>query len=89
MAFQNIKHLASYKVAVLCENWFCVRHGHVYCVLELHPLVLKGVGRIEVLYLPHGQYSLLRTNTAALEHNKVIVHFTVVWETSEGSDRLL
>lgn len=41
------------------------------------------------LYLPQGYNALLRTHTTTLDHDKVIVDFTIMRETTHGGYRLL
>jgi len=41
------------------------------------------------VYLAQGDDSFLGTHTAAADHDKVLVHLSVVWKSSQRSDGLL
>jgi len=39
--------------------------------------------------LTKGEDTLLGSDTATFQHNEVVLHFTVMWETSHWSDRFV
>ena len=60
------------------------------CVDELEPDVLEShTGCLLEKRLPQGYHSLLGPHTAALDHDVVILHNTVVRETTHGCNILL
>lgn len=59
-------------------------------VNELKRNLLQVTARsVDLVRLPDGKHTLLNTGARALDHDKVVLHDTVVREATHGGNRLL